>query len=117
MTTLKFALKSFPTSNRGIQARRLLASHNIAPEKLLAEIHAQIMDDRPAFVPGVLYSTEQLCGPDIWGRLKTMGPHRAAGACLGHLAEVRAVPTLHPAERVSAGVLAGCRLVTSIAHG
>lgn len=92
MTTLKFALKSFPTSNRGIQARRLLASHNIAPEKLLAEIHAQIMDDRPAFVPGVLYSTEQLCGPDIWGRLKTMGPHRAAGACLGHLAEVRAVP-------------------------
>ena len=92
MTTLKFALQNFASSDRGRRARALLAPYGIEPEKLLVAVFNQVSEDLPALVPGFPYSTEQLCGPDLWFRLKSDGPRRSAGMCLSHLVAVRAVP-------------------------
>lgn len=84
--------KSFGQSAGCLRAAGLLRVHKIDAARLLSDIHAEVLGVVSHLFHGVLYSTEDLCGPDLWDRLGYDGARRAAGMCLAHLVECQAVP-------------------------
>lgn len=84
--------KLFGQTAGGQRAAGLLRVHKIDPANLLAAVHTEVLGVLPHLIHGVLYSAEDLCGPDLWACLRYDGAKRAAGMCLGYLVECQAVP-------------------------
>ena len=86
----------FEMTDWGKRTRALLRSHKVTPEKMLMEVESAVREALPGLIHGGLYTTEQLCGPELWATYRTAGPRRAAGNCMAFLADIGAVPlTLH----------------------
>jgi hypothetical protein len=56
------------------------------------EVQSAVREALPGLIDGGLYTTEQLCGPELWASYRTPGPRRAAGDCLAFLVDIGAVP-------------------------
>jgi hypothetical protein len=84
----------FAETPGGLRAASLLRTHKINPRALLAVIESEVLDAAPHLFHGALYSTEDLCGPELWDRLHYDGAKRAAGMCMAYLVECRAVPLM-----------------------
>jgi hypothetical protein len=52
--------------------------------KLYDDVHNEVKSALPYLVPGERYTTEQLCGPELWQRLSPVA-RRKAGGCLALL--------------------------------
>ena len=70
---------------------KLLARRKIKPEVVLQLILETVQQVLPALQEGALYSTEDLCGPDLWAPWGTL-EHRCAGMCLTYLTEIQMLP-------------------------
>ena len=106
MTTVNFNMHAFASTSRGSRVYAMLANHDITAEKMLADIHAEVLEVLPGLTPGGRYLTQDLCGPDLWVRFRTKGVRRCAGMCLVYLVEIGAVPLVIATgpRRVSAQV-------------
>jgi len=85
-------VNSFLLTPGGERAAWLLRNHRRGPGDLLAAIETELVGVLPHLIHGVLYSTEVLCGPDLWNRLRYDGVRRAAGMCLAYLVACQVVP-------------------------
>lgn len=85
------ALASFPFSPGYPRAKSLIGSKGKL-EKILIQIYKEIEQILEGIEPGVEYSCEELCGPEIWSRYASDGQHRALGIILHHLVEEGALP-------------------------
>jgi hypothetical protein len=92
MTPVNFNMHAFASTSRGSRVYAMLATHGIAVERFMAEIHAKVLEDLPGLTPGGRYLTEDLCGPELWARFRTDGVRRCAGMCLAYLIEIGALP-------------------------
>jgi hypothetical protein len=79
----------------------LLALHDVSPEQVLCAVYVTVMESIDGLVTGKKYTTEDLCGPEVWEALPTDGLHRAMGICLSFLVAAELVPLVcsSPAHR------------------
>jgi hypothetical protein len=63
----------------------------IPPKKLWDAVHSEAVFALPHLMEGGKYTTEQLCGPEIWSPWLTV-ERRIAGMCLAYLVKVGAIP-------------------------
>jgi hypothetical protein len=70
----------------------LLAPRGVSPERVLLAVYASIYEIAEVLVPNAKYSTEQLCGEELWLCWPTDGQHRAMGIGLSFLVETGLVP-------------------------
>jgi len=70
----------------------LLAKHEVAESDLIAAVYISVMESVGGMVPGVQYTTEDLCGKIVWNQWPTKGQHRAMGICLSFLVAEQLVP-------------------------
>ena len=54
-------------------------------------VHSEVAWALPHLMEGGKYTTEQLCGPDMWAPWFTV-EHRIAGMCVAYLVKVGAIP-------------------------
>jgi hypothetical protein len=71
----------FETSAGGRRAATLLRDHVVKPEQIFATVLAEVTQNLPHLEEGGRYTTEQLCGPDIWATWFT-AERRVAGMCV-----------------------------------
>jgi hypothetical protein len=83
--------KSCPTYNR---FAGLLAPHDVSPEQVLCAVYVAVMESIDGLVSGGKYTTEDLCGPEVWWAWSTDGLHRAMGICLSFLVAAELVPLI-----------------------
>lgn len=76
----------FETSAGGRLAATLLRDHAVKPEQIFATVLAEVTQRLPCLDDDYRYTTEQLCGPDIWATWFT-AERRAAGMCVAYLAK------------------------------
>jgi hypothetical protein len=84
--------EKFIATPSGQRATSLLRSHKVTPEKMFMEVESAVNEALPGLIYGALYTTEQLCGPELWAAYRTAGPRRAAGNCMAFLVDIGAVP-------------------------
>jgi hypothetical protein len=70
----------------------LLDSRGVSPERVLHAVYVSVDEVVEALVPDANYSSEQLCGDELWLRWPTDGQHRAMGIGLSFLVETGLVP-------------------------
>lgn len=70
----------------------LLAVHGVSREKVCMAVYANVLEVIDGLLPGAKYTTEQLCGPELWGNWPTHGQHRAMGIALSMLVEMGVLP-------------------------
>jgi hypothetical protein len=70
---------------------KLLNSHK-APTKFYNEVHQQVSDVASYMEPGVLYTTQMLCGDQYWNALPSDWWRRLAGRCLAHMVSTKQFP-------------------------
>jgi hypothetical protein len=76
----------FETSAGGRRAATLLRDHVVKPEQIFATVLAEVTQNLPHLEEGGRYTTEMLCGPDIWAAWFT-AERRVAGMCVAHIAK------------------------------
>lgn len=86
------AYVAFLNTAGGQRAAGLMRTHKMSLSEVLVAVEAAIWDVHPVLMSGALYSTEELCGPELWDRLRFDGARRVAGMCLAFLVECHAVP-------------------------
>jgi len=87
--TLIKIFKTYPTYNR---FAGLLAPRGVSPERVLLAIYASVCEVVEALIPEAKYTTEQLCGEELWLCWPTDGQHRAMEIGLSFLVEAGLVP-------------------------
>ncbi len=70
----------------------LLAMHKVAESDLIAAVYVSVMESVDGMVPGVQYTTQDLCGELLWSHWPSKGQHRAMGICLSFLVAEQLVP-------------------------
>jgi len=83
--------KSYPTYNRFVG---LLAPHRVSPSLVLNAVYAAVMESVGGMIPGAKYSTEELCGDEVWWAWPSVGQRRAMGICLSFLVAQELVPLI-----------------------
>lgn len=81
----------FDVTAGGQRAFGLLRTHGTSLKAMYAAVLDEVKETLPGLIPQGLYTTEQLCGPELWGSWPHDGQRRAAGMCLAHLVQVGAV--------------------------
>lgn len=83
---------AFLDTAAGQRAVGLMRTHKMSLSEVLEAVEAAVSDVLPVLMHNALYSAEQLCGPELWDRLRFDGARRVAGMCLAFLVECQAVP-------------------------
>lgn len=87
--------ETFKKTPAGRRATTLLRASSLASAQLFNAVHAAVVEHLPYLDDGRRYTTEELCGPELWSTWFT-AERRVAGMCLAHLVKVDSVPlTLH----------------------
>jgi hypothetical protein len=90
-SSMKVDLHHFRNSASGRRVCQVLANRKIKPEMFLQLILDTVEDIRPALHEDATYSTEILCGPDLWEHWG-IAERRCAGICLAYLIEIQMLP-------------------------
>lgn len=85
------ASASFPYNSGYPRAKSLVGSKSKL-DNILSHIYKEVEGVLEGLEPGVTYSCEELCGPEIWSRYASAGQRRALGIILHHLVEEGALP-------------------------
>jgi hypothetical protein len=64
----------------------LLFTHKVKTEQIFAMVLVQVTEILPHLKEGGRYTTEQLCGPDLWATWFT-AERRVAGMCVAYIAK------------------------------
>ena len=81
----------FMKSSSGHRAAALLRASNIRPAQLYDAVHAAVVEHLPYLDDCRRYTTEELCGSELWSQWH-IAAVRVAGMCLAHLVKVGSVP-------------------------
>lgn len=82
---------NFACTSSGRRAASLLRDHKVKPEQLFAMVLAEVTQNLPHLEEGGRYTTEMLCGPDIWAALFE-AERSVAGMCLSYLVRKKVIP-------------------------
>lgn len=82
----------FKETAGGLRAAGLVEKHKLSLEEMLLAVLSEVQERVPFLYHGALYSTEQLCGEELWAAFRHVGPRRAAGMIVVFLAECGVVP-------------------------
>ena len=75
---------NFAGTSAGRRAATLLRDHKVKPEQIFAMVLAEVTQNLPHLEEGGRYTTEMLCGPDIWEALFE-AEGSVAGMCLAYM--------------------------------
>ena len=81
----------FEASASGRRVCQVLTKGRMAPESFLHLVLQAVVEILPALQANVTYSTEDLCGPELWVHWLT-GERRSAGMCIRYLIENHELP-------------------------
>lgn len=90
--TFEQLMERFKETSGGQRAIGLLGRHKIALKDMMAAVLSEVNERVPVLFHGALYSTEQLCGEELWEAVRYVGPRRAAGMILVFIVETGVVP-------------------------
>ena len=83
----------FEESASGRRVRRVLGNRRTLPEYILWQIRDAVLDVIHHLTPRNRYTTEDLCGPELWASWAP-GECISAGVCLSYLVSNRNVPLM-----------------------
>ena len=83
---MRININHFMDSASGRRVRQVIAKARMKPAKLVHVVLEEVQSILPGLEANVSYSTEDLCGPDLWISWLT-GERRSAGMCLRYLIE------------------------------
>jgi len=78
--------EEFASTSAGRRAASLLRDHQIKPEEIFATVLSEVTQVLPHLEEGGRYTTEMLCGPDLWANWLT-AERRVAGMCIAYFAK------------------------------
>jgi hypothetical protein len=78
--------EDFARTSAGRRAATLLLTHVVKPDEIFATVLAQLTEILPILEEHGRYTTEDLCGPDLWANWFT-AERRVAGMCVAYLAK------------------------------
>lgn len=81
----------FIASASGRRVRQVITKGRLKPTELVQIVLEEVQDILPGLVADATYSTEDLCGPDVWTDWLT-GERRGAGMCIRYLIETDHLP-------------------------
>jgi len=82
----------FKDTPGGTRAEGLLGRHKIVVKDLMSAVFSEVNERVPVLCHDALYSTEQLCGEELWDVIRHVGLRRAAGMMIVFLVETGVVP-------------------------
>ena len=88
---MRINLNHFMDSASGRRVRQVITKGRMKPGQLVQMVLKEVQSVLPGLAANATYSTEDLCGPDLWSKWLT-GERRSAGACLRYLAEQGHLP-------------------------
>ena len=88
MKTTNFA--DFAATSAGRRAATLLSDHKVKPLQIFNTVLAEVTHAMPYLVEEGRYTTEMLCGAEIWGKWFT-AEGRVAGMCVAFMVKTRTV--------------------------
>ena len=80
----------FASTSAGRRAATLLSDRKVKPAQIFATVLAEVTKRLPFLEDGSKYTTEMLCGPDIWANWYTV-EGRVAGMCVAYIVKKRMV--------------------------
>ena len=83
---MKIDINNFMASASGRRVRQFITKGRMTPAQLVRIVLEAVEDILPGLEANATYSTENLCGPDLWSTWLT-GEHRSAGMCMRYLIE------------------------------
>jgi hypothetical protein len=78
--------EDFAGTSAGRRAASLLRDHQVKPEQIFATVLAEVTENLPHLEESCRYTTEILCGPDLWANWLT-AERRVAGMCVAYIAK------------------------------
>jgi hypothetical protein len=78
--------QNFACTSAGHRAATLLFTHKVKTEQIFAMVLVQVTEILPHLKEGGRYTTEMLCGPELWATWFT-AERRVAGMCVAYLAK------------------------------
>jgi len=84
------SFSDFETTSSGRRAKTMLEDHAVKPQQVFATVLAEVTQALPYLEESGRYTTEMLCGPDIWANWLT-AESRVAGMCLVYMVRRRMV--------------------------
>lgn len=82
----KSYFEDFACTSAGRRAASLLRDRKVKPEQIFARVLAEVTQILPHLDEDRRYTTEMLCGPDLWATWFT-AERRVAGMCVAYLAK------------------------------
>ncbi len=82
--------EDFARTSAGRRAASLLLTHAIKPDAIFAIVLAEVTQNLPHLEEGGRYTTEMLCGPDLWANWLT-AERRVAGMCVAYFVRKKVV--------------------------
>jgi hypothetical protein len=82
--------EDFAGTPGGRRAAAVLRKHKATPDEIFAMVLAQVTEVLPILEEGGRYTTEMLCGPDIWATWFT-AERRVAGMCAAYFVNRKVV--------------------------
>ena len=82
--------EDFARTSAGRRAATLLLTHTVKPEEIFAIVLAEVTQNLPHLDVDGRYTTEMLCGPDIWKKWYE-AEGSVAGMCLAFLVRKKEV--------------------------
>jgi hypothetical protein len=79
------------TANEGERGVAVMPNGKSVPQDLVEAVHLAVTESLPGLLRDASYTTEMLCGPDLWLQW-TDGERRSAGICLSGLVEAGRLP-------------------------
>lgn len=92
----------FEESASGRRVRQVLGHGKTPPEALLEVVRKAVREALPNMTPRRRYTTEQICGPELWAGW-SHSEHVCAGICLSYLISIREVPLARHTTRSGSG--------------
>ena len=83
---MRINLNHFMDSASGRRVRQFITKERMKPAELIQMVLEEVQSILPGLVANATYSTEALCGPDLWNSWLT-GERRSAGMCIRYLIE------------------------------
>lgn len=79
------------TQTAGRSGLAIMPNGRCVPQYLVNSVCATVTESLPGLLRDAVYTTEMLCGPDLWAQWGN-GEKRSAGICLAGLVEAGELP-------------------------
>ena len=83
---MQIDISNFMTSASGRRVRQVITKGRMKPVDIVEMVLEEVQGILPGLEANATYSTESLCGPDLWANWLT-GERRSAGICMRYLIE------------------------------